>query len=34
MVNSVGADSDAATVCPTSTAREMTVPSVGETIVV
>jgi hypothetical protein len=32
--NSVGADSDAATVCPTSTLREMTTPVVGDTIVV
>ena len=32
--NSVGAASDAATVCPTSTLREMTVPVVGEMIVV
>ena len=34
MVNSVGAGSDAATVCPTSTLREMTMPSIGETMVV
>ena len=32
--NSVGAASDAATVWPTSTLREMTVPVVGEMIVV
>ena len=32
ITNSVGAASDAATVCPTSTLREITVPSVGETI--
>ena len=29
-MKSVGADSDAATVCPTSTLREMTTPSMGE----
>ena len=34
MVKSVGACSDAATVCPTSTLREMTTPSIGETMVV
>jgi hypothetical protein len=30
MVKSTGAWSDAATVCPTSTLREMTTPSMGE----
>ena len=34
MVNSVGACSDAATVWPTSTLREMTTPLMGETMVV
>ena len=34
MVNSVGACSDAATVWPTSTLRETTTPSIGDTIVV
>ena len=34
IVNSVGAWRLAATVCPTSTLREMTTPSVGETIFV
>ena len=34
IVNSVGACSDAATVCPTSTLREMTMPLIGDTIVV
>jgi hypothetical protein len=34
IVNRVGACSDAATVCPTSTLREMTMPLIGETIVV
>ena len=29
-MKSVGAESDAATVCPTSTLREMTTPSMGE----
>jgi hypothetical protein len=33
-VNKVGACSDAATVWPTSTLREMTVPSVGDSMVV
>ncbi len=33
MVNRVGACSEAATVWPTSTLREMTMPSVGETMV-
>ena len=33
-MNSVGADSDAATVCPTSTLREMTTPSMGEMMLV
>ena len=34
MVNSVGACSDAATVWPTSTLREMMMPLIGDTIVV
>ena len=34
MVKSVGAWSEAATVCPTSTLREITVPSMGEMIFV
>ena len=34
MVKSVGADRLAATVCPISTAREMTTPSTGARIVV
>ena len=34
MVKSVGVESDAATVCPTSTLRRMTVPSMGETMFV
>jgi hypothetical protein len=34
MVNRVGADSEAATVWPTETSREMTTPSIGETMVV
>ena len=34
MVKSVGAWSAAATVWPTSTLREMTTPSMGETMVV
>jgi hypothetical protein len=33
MLNSTGACRDAATVCPTSTLREMTMPLMGETIV-
>ena len=33
MVKSVGACSEAATVCPTSTLREMTTPLMGEMIV-
>ncbi len=34
IVNSVGAWSEAATVWPTSTAREITTPSTGDAIVV
>ena len=34
IVKSVGADRDAATVCPTSTLREITMPSMGETMLV
>ena len=34
MVNSVGACSDAATVWPTSTLREITVPSIDDVMVV
>ena len=34
IVNSVGACSDAATVCPTSTLRDTTMPSMGDLIVV
>jgi len=33
-VKSVGADSDAATVCPVSTLREITTPSMGEMMLV
>ena len=32
MVKMIGACSEAATVCPTFTAREITTPSVGETM--
>ena len=32
MTKRVGADREAATVCPTSTLREMTTPLVGETM--
>ena len=34
IVNSVGADSEAATVWPSDTSREITTPSIGDTIVV
>ena len=33
MVKSIGAWSEAATVCPASTVRLMTMPSIGETMV-
>ena len=33
-MNRVGAESEAATVCPTSTVREITTLSIGETMLV